>query len=531
MLADLTPKQRQLVLDPSPHVAGLCPRRAGKSYAGATAALALGESKPGSISLIISLNKMQLRRLYWSGGPSGLFTLDRKYGLNIKFNNTYLSWEHQNGSIGYLLGCDDDDQLEVIRGLEADLYLIDECKSFAPGKLNTLIDDIIDPQRATRRGRIVMIGTPGFIMAGPFYEATCPEAKDKEGNPLSVAHGSKDPLGRTPENDLLWSRHHWTLQDNTAKRHQWTEALKKKRQKGWTDEDPTWLREYMGQWTHSSDGLVFRYSDAKRTGKATWLPERSAKNVSGLPEAGAPWRYIAGLDLGFEEPTAIVVGAYSQKLRELRHVWDEMHSHLLPDQIVELVKECQNRFGTFERVYADGAGLGRSIIALLAQEGIPVEKADKREKYDYIELLNSSLTKDEVKVIEGTDLSQQLLTVAWDLGDAEKADLAKLGKLKEDPSVPNDCADAFLYMYRGSLHQFGKLPTQTLDPNSDEYHRQWEITQLRKFRERARNADAARLGGNTAHVRTAPQFVRNALRIGSDRWKSTPSSSRKSWNG
>lgn len=530
MLADLTPKQRELVLDPSPHVAGLCPRRAGKSYAGATSALALGESKPGSISLIISLNKTQLRRLYWSGGPSGLFTLDRKYGLGIHFNNTYLSWEHQNGSIGYLLGCEDDEQLEVIRGLEADLYLIDECKSFAPAKLNALIDEIIDPQRATRKGRVVMIGTPGFIMAGPFYDATCPEARSAptedapQGMPLSVPAGAKDPYGRTPENDLLWSRHQWTLQDNTKKPHQWTEALKKKRQKQWADDDPTWLREYMGQWTHSSEGLVFRYAEAKREGKATWVPQRTAKNYTGLPEDGGPWRFVAGLDIGFEEPTALVVGAYSQRLRQLRHVWDESHQHLLPHQVVELVQDAQIRFGTFEKVYADAGALGKMIVQGLIDAGLPVEKADKREKFDHIELLNSSLMKDEVKIIEGTELSQQLLTVAWDLGDDEKENLARLGKLKEDPSVPNDASDAFLYMYRGSLHHFGRTQEQLLDPNSEEYYRAWQAAQLKNYRARVRNAED-RMGGNYAAL--APKFVRNALRLGADRWKSTFSRYRK----
>src|SRR5262249_1832161 len=107
ILKSLTPAQRALIVDPAPHVSGLCPRRAGKSYAGAAAALITGEAKPGSISLIISLNLKQLKRIYWSGGPSGLFTLNRKFDLGLEFNKTECRWEHQNGSIGYLLGTSD----------------------------------------------------------------------------------------------------------------------------------------------------------------------------------------------------------------------------------------------------------------------------------------------------------------------------------------------------------------------------------------------------------------------------------------
>jgi hypothetical protein len=536
MLAALTPKQRDFVLDPSPHVAGLCPRRAGKSYAGATAALALGEAQPGSISLIISLNKTQLRRLYWSGGPSGLFTLDRKYGCGIKFNNTFLSWEHQNGSIGYLLGCEDEEQLEVIRGLEADLYLIDECKSFAPGKLTKLIDDIIDPQRSSRMGRVMMIGTPGFIMSGPFYEATCPDARSAptedapQGKPLSVAAGEKDPYGRTPSEDLLWSRHHWTLQDNTAKKHQWTEALKKKRQKQWADDDPTWLREYLGMWTYSADGLVYRYAEARRDGRANWVPDRTPKNISGLPQEGAPWRFVAGLDIGFEEPTAITVAAYSQRLRQFRHVWDESHPHLLPDDIEDMIRRLQERFGPFEKIFADGGNNGKMVVKhLIGKGGFPLELVNKREKPDFIDLLNSALVRGEVQIVAAdvayaqgwsSDLEHQLLTVAWDLGDGTKESLAKLGKLVEDPSVPNDTADSFLYCYRGSLHHFGGKQ-EAPPPNSDEAFRLWQTSELKKYRARLRANSERRMGTN--HAAVAPPFVREALRLGSDKWTSTSS--------
>jgi hypothetical protein len=250
MLLDLgkvNAAQQAMVLDDSPHVAARCPRRAGKSYAGAAAALITGESKPGSISVIISLNLKQLRRLYWAGGPSGIFTLARKYDLKLDFNNSMLRWEHENGSIGYLLGADDEDQLEVIRGLEADLYLIDECKSFAPGRLQTLIDDIIDPQRGSRDGKLILIGTPGHITAGPFYEAThlgatqTYEADGKiEKRPFAIKYGSKDKFGRTPKDDLIWSLHTWSLADNKSDPGQrsWKAALIKKKSKRWADDHP-----------------------------------------------------------------------------------------------------------------------------------------------------------------------------------------------------------------------------------------------------------------------------------------------------
>lgn len=538
MLASLhrnNPKAAAMVLDPSPHVSAICPRRAGKTYAGAMAALITGEAKPGTISLIISLNLKQLRRLYWAGGPSGLQAIARRFNVKLTFNNTFLRWDHENGSFGYLLGADDDEQLEVIRGLEADLYLIDECKSFAPAVLDKLIDDIIDPQRNSRKGRLMLIGTPGFILSGPFYKATCPTAKDADGKPYLVgidaqyrATDRTDPWGRTPKEDLLWSCHHWTLEDNAAMPHQWEEALKKKRQMKWADTDPTWCREYLGHWAAGGRGLVFRYGEMKQGGRITWHPERTTDNPCGLPPEGAPWRLIAGLDIGYEAPTAFVIAAYSARMRELRHVYDYSRRHMLVDDIAEMIDEAQAKFGRIERIFADVGNLGKMIVQTLEREhGFPLERADKREKQDYIELLNSAFARGEVQIIENTPLEFQLLTNAWKLPDEKEEtfnDLARRGKLREDDAIPNDSTDAFLYLYRGSLHHFGIAPTADGPAiGSPEWRVQWEKDQLRKARQRFADEKKQGFFGVNALPR-APAVARRALT--NTQWMSTPLSFR-----
>lgn len=504
------PKQYELIRDSSPHVSGLCPRRAGKSYAGAAAALITGEAKPGSVSLIISLNLKQLRRLYWKGGASGLWAFNKEFNLNLEFNSTYLRWEHENGSSGYLLGAEDEDQLEVIRGLEADIYIIDECKSFSIGRLETLIDDIIDPQLASRQGKLVMIGTPGFNPAGPFYQATCIESKDIDGRPYMLPFGRTDEYGRTPEDDLLWSCHTWTLQENTAKPKQWGDALRKKKQKRWADDNATWMREYLGHWTAGGDGLVFRYGAEKQSGRVTWTPQYAKDNPTGLPKEGAPWRLIGGLDMGYEAPTAFVVAAYSAKLRQLRHVWDTSQKHLLVPDIADVIQTAIDRFGTMEVIYADAGNLGITIVNTLIQEyGFPLVKADKREKMDYIELLNGAFADGEVQIIERSTaisdgweskLEEQLLTNAWEDSDAdekEREQLARVGRLKEDKNIPNDSTDALLYLYRGSLHHFGVQEAKA-EPvhGSPEWVKKWEKEQLEKARASFRQEVDAKLGTN-----------------------------------
>ncbi len=515
MLRALTKKQRAVVKDPAPRVSALCPRRAGKTFTASLGALITGEANPGSISIIISLNKQQLRRLYWENAPSGVFELARRFKLNLQCNSSFLKWTHENGSVGYLLGADDDEQLELIRGLEADLYVIDECKSFLAAKLDKLVNVIIEPQRASRRGRIVLIGTPGYSHAGVFWRATEIGALDGangEGKPFLVPFGQKDPWGRTPQKDRIWSFHAWSLEDNTAQPHLWEEALITKRTNKYADDDPNWVLEFLGRWCQAGDGQVFRYGTLRATGRVTWVPERTKENPSGLPAEGAPWRLIGGLDLGFEAPTAFVVAAYSTRLKQLRHVADFSRRHLLTHDVAQIIRAAYDTYGPLETIFADMGNLGKMVVQSLIEEyGFPIEKADKREKFDYIELLNAAFDRGEVRIIEGTVLEHQLITNAWDLGDETKEEVARMGKLVEDKSIPNDSSDALLYLYRGSLHHFGAhIATPTPGYATPEWVRAWEKAQLAAARASFKADDRARTSNR--NFTAAPRGIRDALR-------------------
>ncbi len=527
MLVDLkksNEKQYHLVRDDHTHCGANCPRRAGKTFAAVMAALITGEAKPGAITIIISLNKTQLRRLYWDGGPSGIWALARKYSLNLEYNNTFLRWTHANGSYGMLLGAEDEEQMDVLRGLEADLYIIDESQAFPAARLEKLLTQVIEPQRASRQGKIILLGTPGYAAAGPFWRATCPAAVDGEKRRYLVPYGQKDPHGRDLRKARLWSHHHWTLRDNTALPHQWEEALITKEKNGWDDSHPVWRSEYLGEWTETSEGLVFRYGELRGTGKLNWTPSRTAKNPTGLPPEGAPWRLVGGLDIGFEDATALVIAGYSPTLRQLRHVWDHSQKHLLVDDLADLIRETYERFGSIERIFADVGGLGKMLVeSLIHRHGFPIERADKREKYDHIELLNSAFRRGEVLVIEGTELEDQLLHAVWDLRNGTKDQLAREARLREDPSVPNDVSDAFLYLFRGSNHLFGSASPEHLpEVGTPEWVRRWEKEQLR----RARAEKPAVAAPNT--LPRVPWFARSAFQSRGQWIPTTPRSSRAS---
>jgi hypothetical protein len=237
-----------------------------------------------------------------------------------------------------------------------------------------------------------------------------------------------------------------------------------------------------------------------------------------------PWRLVGGLDIGFEDKTAFVLAAYSTKLRELRHVWDFSKAHMVVDDVADMLARVFERFGSVEKIFVDTGNLGKMVVQSLMRRGFPLEAAEKREKNDFIELLNSAFSRGEVKIVESATceglgwesaLEEQLLSNAWDLSKGTREELARQGRLREDDSIPNDNTDALLYLFRGSLHQFGMAPAPSGPaPGTPEWRLQWEKQQLAAARTH-QSSDRA-LGG----MPRPPTFVRNALQR--DQWLPTP---------
>lgn len=471
ILNGCTAKQRLFLQDPSDYKALRCPRRAGKSFAMAALAVYVGESTPGARILVISLTLKSTKENYWSGGTSGIFTMDRLFNLGLKYHHTDLVWHHQNGSRGRLAGAETRADIEYLRGAaaEADVVILDECKSFAPNLLQELIREVLEPGLMTRDGKIVMGGTPGLIPEGPFYQATCETSvmvdEHKVEHPTCVVYDAEAPTnfrstfinddGEEESVDTPWSLHSWTVKENTAAPKQWARALRIKSKNKWSNDHPTWCREYLGYWVQDGEGHVYSYAGLKGSGKVTWLPERTRENPSGLPREDGPWHYVFGLDLGFEDPTALVVCAYSERLAELRHVYDYKEAHLTISAVADLIKDAIAKFGQPVAIVADAAG-AQIINDLNMTYGLAVQKAEKTEKMDFIELLNSDFHSGHIKIIESTDLEDELCSLQWDLSEAGKAELARRGKLKEDYRLPNHLCDALLYLWRFAYHHFAR---------------------------------------------------------------------------
>lgn len=484
----------------------------------AALALWLGESRPGTRILVISLTLKSTRDNYWSSAPGGIFAQNERYGLGLRFHHTDLSWLHENGSRGRLAGAETLGDIERIRGAlaEADVAIVDECKSFSPELLNQLIRDVLLPGLMTRDGILVLGGTPGSIPVGTFYEATWPAARTNDNLPTCIPVDDYNaPAYRElsdGQKEALWRLHTWNIQDNTGTertRRQWDRALLDKARAGWSDDHPAWRREYLGEWVTDATDLVYAYAGARASGtQVNWHPEKSKQNPSGLPLDLGPWRFVLGIDLGYVDDSAFVLCAYSEQTKELRHVYDYKSPGMTMDDFFDEVFSVIEKYGRPDAIVADTAGGGSKMLVetLNQRYGLGIEPAKKTEKQDHIELVNSDFLAGRIKIIPGSDLAHELEGLQWDLSRDSKLVLARTGRLREDPQCPNHLCDALLYLYRYSYHFWSEAPAaRGPERGTADYWAKLEREQLEAMLGK-RKADKKDPHGLNAWVRGKPRW-------------------------
>jgi hypothetical protein len=398
MLATLLPYQRDAVLSPHSHKAILATRRAGKSHAACVALIVAALSRDDAICYYLALTRQSAKRIAWKT----LKNLCRKHKIKADFSESDLVATFANGGTISLYGVNQEGLLDNLRGTPVDLAVLDECASYRGGIVAELIEDVLEPAFADYDGRLILIGTPGPVCAGYFYDATTGELPEFERykwdirNNIHVARG--DPLG--------WLDKH-------------------RRKKGWSLDNPKYRREYCGEWVSSGELNVYAFS--------------RDKNIGPLP-AYELTHTILAVDLGHVDDMAFVVIGYNPLRSKAVHVlYSKSESRMQLADAARTVQGLQARFAPHATVIDEG-GLGKAIAEdWRTRLGIPCEAAKKQEKRAYIELLNSDLHEGLVVIPEEhSKLIGELINLMWD-DDTRKA---------EDPKLPNHLCDALLYAWR-----------------------------------------------------------------------------------
>lgn len=419
-------EQLDFITSPATFKTGVCSRRSGKTIACAADLTDTALRHDGVVCLYITLSRKNAKRIIW---PE-LLKLNREFNLGGRLNETDLSITFPNKSVIYCSGAKDKSEIENFRGLPLKKVYVDECQSFR-SYIEELIDDVLSKALFDYNGTLCLIGTPGMVPAGYFYDCS---------------HSSQ------------WANFKWTMFQNPH--------LEKKSGKpvlelveadcsrmGVAMDHPKIQRECYGKWVVDGESLVFKY-DGLRNGYI----ER--------PILIGAWEYVIGVDIGFDDADAIGVIGWHPKAKEVYLVEEKVTRKQGITELVEQIDHLIKKYNPL-KVVMDTGGLGKKIAEEIRKRyAIPIHAAEKARKFEYIELLNDALRTGRFYAKSNSTFAQDCMLIEW-----EKT--LDPTKLKISDNYHSDIADAVLYAYRESLHWLHEPEPKKIEINTHEwFHKQ-----------------------------------------------------------
>jgi len=436
------PEQDAFVKDKSRFIAALCTRRAGKSHGLGLKFINAAKKHKNALCPYIGLTRDSCYNIMWP-----IFKdLDQKYKLGLQFKESKLEiTTPDTSSTIKLFGADQKGFIDRLRGSKYPFAAIDEGQAFK-SHIETLVDDILTPAIADyEQGQIAVTGTPAPVPKGYFYDLTC----GKYG----------------------FNSHHWTVYNNPyfPKPKEFVADLFEK--KGWTEANPTYRREWLGEWVADLDALVYKFNPL-------------INKVDRINQS-EDWTYVLGVDLGYDpDPSAFVLTAYSIYLRQLFVIEIYKQTKLTIFDVAERINYYKAKYKNI-RVIIDAGGQGKMIAEEISRRyTISLHPAQKTDKEGFIELFNSDLQQGHIKLLPGCqDLSDEWMNLIW---DSEKL------RRVEDSRYPNHLADAALYAWRYCYNYSVSLRPEKNDPSSlkavdDWWMKQEQLSEEQKNREKEEN--------------------------------------------
>lgn len=380
--------------------------------------------------------------------------LDGRHGIGLKYNETRLEAIFPNGSGIYFYGADKPQWIPVMRGQKNLDCAVDEAQDFAPDMLDHLVHRVLWSTLKDHQGSLWLGGTPGEI-ENLFYHVT-----EKTGKYRG------------------WDDYRWNTEDNLSIREQHlADLLLEAEDHGCTVEQlrelvPWIAREYFGDWVPDNRDRVYRWNANKNS-----LYER---------QIGIGDQFICGVDFGWHDRTAFVVGRYNLEDLDTFDVFSSERYPKLPlERAVDVVKEIEHDYPGVLFI-ADPARM-QLMQSLSAQADVHISPAEKAEKKDFIELVNRDLAAGRIRVYEPerSVLVKEMRALGWKTRTS--------GKIVEDPAVPNDCCDAFLYAYRYALHWMFEQPEDAPKVGTADWYERQAKNMRAKKRKLAKEKQRERL--------------------------------------
>lgn len=432
-------QQIDFIRDPARLKALWCTRRAAKSYTGGLYLVEEALKTPNSNFLFIALTRETAKGIIWK---DILKDLNIKYDLKMVFNGTTLTATLPNGSEIWVTGADaDEDEMNKLLGKKYRLVVIDEASMFSVN-MHQLVYGVLKPAVADQRGTICLLGTSSNVTRGLFYDITT----GKEAG---------------------WSLHKWTAYDNPHVKTQWEEELEEIRTKRPKFMATALFRQwYLNEWVIDENALIYKFL-------------RSRNEIPQLPTFSSPWRNALGIHIGHSpDPSGFVVARYSDESPHLFVVHCEKHLNMDAFGVANKINKLNDTYD-FEVSVIYGLSK-KSVEELNSRYNCNVIDADTKvsEKEHWINLSNSDLIQGKsLFTTQAEELKQELETLVWQTDNG----IVKLPR-KEHEGIPNQLANAFLYLWR---HTYAYLYSK---PDPGPKQEDWEKRHIASMSEQVRRA-------------------------------------------
>lgn len=455
-------QQVNFVKDESKRKVALCSRRASKTYSGALSFIKTGLENPGCSMCYITMTLSSARRIMYK---DIIEPLNDQFKLGLKLKQLPPEVHFPNGSVIYLVGIDSkEDEKNKLLGQKNKLIIIDEAQDITVD-LKDLIERVCKPTLIDTNGQIIMMGTPSDNMNTYFYEVT-KTYKSVEG----------------------WKYFSWNAAENPyVKENFLADIEKEKIVNPSIEETPSFRQMYMGQWVASHGARVYRWSERNfRDTSMAEIIKAKEKNINfeltdlpvidELPEKDINGNFISyttimGIDVGYNDADAFVIGKYSQHDKNLYII--EAHTQAKNDDVATgmMIQRLRQRFD-FNRIVIDGSSL-KSVETMRQRMGIPLVAADKGKKADYIGMFNMDMDAGLIKIFPQPKklILNEWNKLIWDQ-DPRKT-------RRELPGLHNHVSDALLYLWRTATN-WSNIPLEQ-EEISDERHNQRMDTGLFDF--------------------------------------------------
>lgn len=419
------PEQTAFVLDEARFLILFGTRRSGKSLGLGRRLLKTMWDHPGTTCLYLSLTKEEAARIMWR---PVIQKLNDELGLEMVPNKGDSSWTMPNGSVLYLLGIDSSpEEAKKIYGQKFGGVAIDEAALYRID-IRALIESTIAPALMDELGWLCLAGMPSSYQVSLFFDLTQVWESGRIGEGDSISQDANNP-GTWEIFDgkrITWKGHRWGAAQNWFMRRQYEEELSTAIAAN-PDiiYDQKFIQDMLGRWSVDPSLLLVKYSKEKN-------------DIAELPKHSR-WNKLLGIDLGFNDHSAFVVGFWRDEDPVLYLVEAEYGEQMDIDEVGQTIVRLETRYRGFDQKIVDGSNK-QAVVTIRRRLGINLVTADKKEKWEHVQIYSGDYKAGFVKLLPATlPLKRELAKLVKD----PNSDLPK-----PKPGLPDHCFDASLYVWR-----------------------------------------------------------------------------------